>query len=521
MYRSLFLITLLSLNYSLNAQTDFFSEADAFFKANVINNRVDYSKIKSDPKQLYSLLDHIGMNEAPEAEKKAYLINAYNLLVISGIVEAYPVVSPQVIPAFFDDERYIYNGEKISLNQFEKKLLLTPYQDPRLHFVLVCGAIGCPPIISEAYRAANLEEVMDRQTRLALNSDFIKVDQEMKRVELSEIFSWYASDFGKNSKEILQFINNYRNNPIPADYKVGHYNYDWNLNDSKVTLPTAADRTGPATQTNLQTFTAGSLLKKNQVDYTMFNTIYTESKTNWLGDDFSGFRNTFVTHLFQVTYGISQSSRLNVGIDINLRSSGTSTDSTLNGIKEAFAYNNSSTSRFGVTSVGARLKWQPFREVTDFSIQSSVTLPTIEHPEGNAELYWADWDRITWWNQFFYTKSFSDFQLFAEVDLLFRFRKHNTQIGMLDIPVSAFFSYFPTNKITFYVMSQHVPRLTNNINSIDTDWVVPANYTASGVGAKYQISRGLNVELLYTNFWRSANNGLGNTFNLGIKYITK
>ena len=110
------------------------------------------------------------------------------------------------------------------------------------------------------------------------------------------------------------------------------------------------------------------------------------------------------------------------------------------------------------------------------------------------------------------------------MDFLFRFKRNESQIGMLDLPASVFLSYFPTKRITFYAMTQHVHRYTNNIdpdNPIVTDWVVPMNYTASGVGFKYQVLSNLNIELLYTNFWRGRNSGLGNTFNLGIKFLTK
>ena len=77
-------------------------------------------------------------------------------------------------------------------------------------------------------------------------------------------------------------------------------------------------------------------------------------------------------------------------------------------------------------------------------------------------------------------------------------------------------------------MSQHVPRFVyntsfypGNADTPPTDWVISSNYTASGVGAKYQIGSNFNVELLYTNFWRGVNTGFGSTFNIGLKYITK
>nr|HMS51343.1 hypothetical protein [Chitinophagales bacterium] len=67
-----------------------------------------------------------------------------------------------------------------------------------------------------------------QQTRRAINDNsFIQVNTKAKTVAISKIFEWYASDFGTNA---LQYINQYRNNPIPADYKLSFYEYNWKLN---------------------------------------------------------------------------------------------------------------------------------------------------------------------------------------------------------------------------------------------------------------------------------------------------
>ena len=69
-------------------------------------------------------------------------------------------------------------------------------------------------------------------------------------------------------------------------------------------------------------------------------------------------------------------------------------------------------------------------------------------------------------------------------------------------------------------MTEHVPRFRYDTELSDRDNITTSgNYTASGAGFKYQFGVRLNMELLYTNFWRSKNAGLGNTFNLGLKYI--
>lgn len=512
---------------------DFFATADNFFATHCSNGRVAYSAAKSDPK-LAELSQYVASNAVPAGQEKAYLINVYNLFVILKITGNYPVGSPMDDSGFFTDKSFNLNGELISLDHLENGILRKEYTDPRLHFALVCGAVGCPPITNFAYREELLDAQLDQQTKLALNNDaFVYSMEDNKSIYLSEIFNWYSEDFGKNKKEVIAYINEFRTEPFDDSYRVQYYPYDWTLNDSSTKPVTIEDiDILPILPggTNLQTFTAGSLLGKGKADFTLFNTMYTENHQIWKGQEISGYRSTFMTHLLQVTYGITKNKRFNIGLDLSFRSSGQSSDSTFSGIAPAFAYQNAPDSRVGITSAGIRVKVQPFKEVADFSIQSTFSIPTIKHPEGfytadaSQNLFWADWDRYTWWNQLFYTKTWRDFQLFTELDFLFRFKRNESQIGMLDLPASVFLSYFPTKRITVYAMTQHVHRYTNNIdadNPLVTDWVIPMSYTASGLGFKYQILSNLNIELLYTNFWRGRNSGLGNTFNLGIKFLTK
>lgn len=514
------------------SEFDFFATADDFFAQHCSDEKVDYTAVKSDP-NLPELIRFAGENASPSESEKSYLINVYNLFVISKIAGNYPIGSPMDDSGFFTDKSFNLNGKLISLDHLENGILRKEHADPRLHFALVCGALGCPPITNFAYREEQLDIQLDRQVKLAMNNDaFVYSMEDDKSIYLSEIFNWYEEDFGKNQKEVIAYINGFRTEQFDASYDIHYYPYDWTLNDlrSKPMASEVVDVLPILPGTNLQLFTAGSLLGKGKADLTLFNTMYTENHQIWKGERISGYRSTFMTHLLQVTYGITRNKRINIGFDLSFRSSGTSSDSTFSGVAPAFAYKNAPDSRVGITSAGVRIKVQPFKQVADFSIQSTFSMPTIKHPEGyytsdaSQNLSWADWDRYTWWNQIFYAKTWGDFQLFTEIDLLFRFKRNESQIGMLDLPASVFLSYFPTKKITVYAMTQHVHRYTNNIdteNPLVTDWVIPMSYTASGVGFKYQIISNLNIELLYTNFWRGRNSGLGNTFNLGFKFLTK
>jgi hypothetical protein len=236
MYRfSLVLFMVIGLwNYQSSAQetTEFFDNVDDFLSRNVKNGKVDYRSIHTDPtalNELIALASQIEVSATKSREYQAYWINAYNISVIKGIIDNYPIKSPLDVQGFFDKTQYNLAGRNITLNDIENKLLRDKFKDARFHFVLVCGAKGCPPIISKAYTSDNLEVLLKQQTIKALNnSSFIRVSEG--EVALSEIFKWYREDFVKNGQSEIDFLNIYRKEKINDNSKITYYPYDWRLN---------------------------------------------------------------------------------------------------------------------------------------------------------------------------------------------------------------------------------------------------------------------------------------------------
>ncbi|WP_452221802.1 DUF547 domain-containing protein [Lacinutrix salivirga] len=228
-----FLILVFIGSFSVSAQdiNTFFSDTSVFMKANVANGKVDYDAIAKNPEQLHKVLklaEGIQVAKTDAKNYQAFWINAYNLSVIKGIIDNYPIKSPLDKAGFFDKKTHSLAGKSITLNDIENKLLRAQFNDARVHFVLVCGAIGCPPLISEAYTPDTLEQQLQQQTELALNNpNFIKVKKG--KVQLSEIFKWYKADFIKNGNEI-NYINQFRENKLESNAKVTYYTYNWNLN---------------------------------------------------------------------------------------------------------------------------------------------------------------------------------------------------------------------------------------------------------------------------------------------------
>lgn len=230
----LFFATLI-FSGALPPSADFTQAADQFFSTFVKDGLVDYQKVKQQMNEMNALYQQIGqtsLQDADKMEKKAFYINAYNLIVIRQIAKQYPVSSPMDIKGFFDQQKHKVAGEMLTLNELEKQKLLQTYQDARIHFVLVCAAVSCPPLASYAFTAEKLDQQIEERTRLALNdSKFIRVRPEQKKVEVSQILDWYKSDFLREAPSLLAYVNRYRTEKIPASYDLGYYEYNWQLNE--------------------------------------------------------------------------------------------------------------------------------------------------------------------------------------------------------------------------------------------------------------------------------------------------
>ena len=197
-----------------------------------------------------------------ERTRLAWAINLYNYLVLETATEHLLVPGrgrlrykgPRDIQTptgpFFQVQLVEIEGQSYSLDQFERHFLFADFDpakggpppasiDPRLHFAVVCGAIGCPPLRPRAYRGDSLVIQLDAATRnaLALPRHLI-FHEESGLVQASAIFQWYAADFGGIDKA-FDFLLKY----APAKTRAainrrkitaisGMTPWDWNLNQT-------------------------------------------------------------------------------------------------------------------------------------------------------------------------------------------------------------------------------------------------------------------------------------------------
>lgn len=480
---------------------------EEFYKSVVQNGLVKYDFIKSS--QSNELTVHIKtinnqlIADGNVYDKKHLYLNLYNLLVIQQVVQNYPTKSPMNIVGFFDSNKFTVGNKQMTLNELENNLIRPTYKDPRVHFALVCGAKGCPPIQDFPFTKEKLNEQLSLVTQQALNNSTFIQSIDEKNAKISEIFDWYAADFGGNNKGIIDFINQYRTAKINS---FSFYSYDWTLNDF-----TALASSTSTPSSNVQAYTPSVLLRNKQYEIQFFNNLYTQKAwRNAKGEiEQLGKRESWNTLMMTFNYGVSKNSRFNIGLDVNLRS--TRVDASNSNAIDIFRFEQNDLNRTTIATLGPKIKWSPLKSVPKFSIQSSFWLPVAKNLESTP---WLEYDRYSSWTQFFYDKTWNNkYQLFTEIDLWFRIPKLNSNIGLsetrLQTPVSAFFSYFPTNKSTVYAQVQYSPTVTN--------W--PEYFLQTGLGGKYQVLTKLQLEASYTNFVLGNTAGAGATFNVGLRFI--
>lgn len=267
----------------------------------------------------------------------------------------------------------------------------------------------------------------------------------------------------------------------------------------------------------IQTLTPSKLIGKGQYDIKWFNNLYTQTRSTFSNGRED--RQTFFTSTIEAYTGIGNDKRWNIGLILEARSNVVADRSAL----DVFSFDGEyGTARSGLTSIAPSVKFVPFSRVNNFSIQSSLFIPLVDNesedfaPINNNNGVFLDQNGFTWQNRFFYDYTFDGdkWQIFGELNSEFNFGDEDKSFAnnSLNLTPGVFLSYFPSSKFTVLALAQHSQRidLGNNFTQ---------DFTAIGTGVKYQLTDELNIESLYTNFIRGNDTGLGQTFNIGLRFV--
>lgn len=169
-----------------------------------------------------------------EAEEKALWLNAYNALIVNGVLNGSTAESLISRKRLFSWYSLTVAGKKRTPDEIEHQILRKKFRDPRIHFAIVCASTSCPKLRTEAYVPERLEQQLDDAAGGFIN-DPQRNDISAQGVALSHIFEWFAPDFieqaGSVSKFLLRFVAAEKKAIVESlKGEVQYLAYDWTLN---------------------------------------------------------------------------------------------------------------------------------------------------------------------------------------------------------------------------------------------------------------------------------------------------
>jgi hypothetical protein len=222
-------------------------------------SRVDYAGLAKDRAALKAVLASYAKVTKTEFDamtkpgQQAFLINYYNALTIEKILTRYPDIKSirdfgNVFGNPWKDKFFKLFGQDATLDQIEHETLRVDgvYDDPRVHFAVVCASIGCPMLLPDAFTADKLDaQLEDGMKRFLSDRTRNRYSPQTGKLEISRIFDWYGKDFTKGHKgytSVKQAMAKYADQLAdkPEDRaavreqkaEIAFLEYDWSLNDA-------------------------------------------------------------------------------------------------------------------------------------------------------------------------------------------------------------------------------------------------------------------------------------------------
>ena len=182
------------------------------------------------------------------ADQLAYWINLYNVSIVALVVDHYPIDSvrdlstdPIVRLNVFKKPSVRVKGGTLSLDEVEHERIRAGFRDPRIHFAVNCAAESCPPLRTEPYVGARLEQQLDEQARKFLAGPRgARLEERDGRVtvHVSKVMDWFAEDFERWAGGRVAFLKRYlppeqrRRLEAAREVELEFDDYDWKLNDA-------------------------------------------------------------------------------------------------------------------------------------------------------------------------------------------------------------------------------------------------------------------------------------------------
>ncbi|KAI0564960.1 Winged helix-like DNA-binding [Gracilaria domingensis] len=195
-----------------------------------------------------AVCDDSTMKSAPASFKQASFYNLYNILIFHAkLVYGHPTDLLKR-SRFFNEAAYIIAGKKITSVELEHAVCrrtmaanderfswVLEEKDPRMHFILNCGAQSCPPLLPLEIENVDLQLQKSTSNFIQNNCD---VSLTAKTVTLSRLWKWFRPDFTPSSTsdgDLIRWISERASDAkkkelaelTAGDYKIKFKVYNW------------------------------------------------------------------------------------------------------------------------------------------------------------------------------------------------------------------------------------------------------------------------------------------------------
>ncbi|MBH0059348.1 DUF547 domain-containing protein [Pseudoalteromonas sp. SWXJZ94C] len=210
-------------NLGSNRATD--AEANRFYYEQFIDDPELTKSIAAIKSNLLSYLANNQLSKLSNEEQTAFWLNLHNVAVINELAQRYPTDTNSLSydvadkSSFFYKKLFTYNGQELSLDDIEYKILMPLNKNnPLVMYGLYKGYIGSPNIRTQAYTANNLMPSLIDNAQEFINSNR-GTNYSSNLLNVSTMYKDKKAYFNDFNNDLLAHLSLYADNDLLSKLK--------------------------------------------------------------------------------------------------------------------------------------------------------------------------------------------------------------------------------------------------------------------------------------------------------------
>ncbi|NJO37781.1 MAG: DUF547 domain-containing protein [Rhizobiales bacterium] len=210
-------------------------------------HRIAYGEVRDRDRQaLARYVDGMGKVDIAaydRAEQMAYWINLYNALMVTLVIDHYPIASIRkleqpgagAMASPWSRPLTVIDGVALSLDDIENHILKAIWPDPRIFYAITCAAVGCPNLQPVPFSGRELDRQLS-DAAMAYVNDPRCISIENGELYVSSLYRWNLAAFGGSERAVIHHLMAYAEPDLAMalqgfDHLHGD-RFDWRLNDA-------------------------------------------------------------------------------------------------------------------------------------------------------------------------------------------------------------------------------------------------------------------------------------------------